>query len=153
MHLVILALLIGIIAGLRALTPVAAVSWAARLGPLVLTGTHLAFLGAVATPWIFSAFALFELINDKFPKTPSRLVPPQFITRVVMGAFAGSAIGLGLGSLWIGLVCGAIGAVLGTLGGAKFRGMLAVAFGKDLPAALIEDAIAVLGAWLIVTHI
>ena len=153
MHLAILDLLIGIIAGLRALTAPAAVSWAARLGLLQLTGTHLAFLGAVATPWIFSVLALAEIINDKLPKTPSRLVPPQFITRVVTGAFSGAAIGLGLGSIWIGLLCGAIGAVLGTLGGASFRGALAKAIGKDLPAALIEDAIAIIGAYLIVTHI
>jgi uncharacterized membrane protein len=153
MHLAVLALLIGIIAGLRALTAPTAVSWAARLGLLQLSGTHLAFLGAVATPWILSVLALAEIINDKLPKTPSRLVPPQFITRVVTGAFSGAAIGLGLGSIWIGLLCGAIGAVLGTLGGASFRGALAKAIGKDLPAALIEDAIAIVGAYLIVTHI
>jgi uncharacterized membrane protein len=153
MHLAVLALLIGIIAGLRALTPVAAVSWAARLGLLQLGETHLAFLGDAVTPWVLTALALFELINDKLPKTPSRLVPPQFSTRIITGGFSGAAIGLGLGALWVGLLCGAIGAVLGTLGGAAFRGALAKAFGKDLPAALIEDAIAIIGAYLIITHI
>jgi uncharacterized membrane protein len=153
MHLIVIALLIGIIAGLRALTPLAAVSWAARLGYLQLGGTHLAWLGNAFVPWIFTALALFEIYNDKLPKTPSRLVPPQFITRVVTGAAAGAAIGLGLGNLWIGLLCGAVGAVLGTLGGAKFRGALAGAFGKDLPAALIEDLIAIAGSILIITHI
>jgi uncharacterized membrane protein len=43
----------------------------------------------------------------------------------------------------IGLVAGTIGAVAGTLGGAKARGLLARAFGRDLPAALLEDAVAV----------
>ena len=70
-----------------------------------------------------------------------------------MGGFSGAAIGLGLGNLWIGLACGAIGAVIGTLGGAAFRGALAKAFGKDLPAGLLEDAIAIVGAYLIVSHI
>jgi len=153
MHLIVIALAIGIIAGLRALMPLAAVSWAARLGYLALGATHLAFLGYVATPWIFTALALFELYNDKLAKTPSRLIPPQFITRVVTGSIAGAVIGYGLGNLWIGLLCGAIGAVLGTLGGAKFRGLLAAAFGKDLPAALIEDLIAIAGSYLIITHI
>ena len=153
MHLAVLALLIGIIAGLRALTAPTAVSWAARLGLLQLGGTHLAFLGAVATPWILSVLALAEIINDKLPKTPSRLVPPQFITRVVTGAFSGAAIGLGLGNLWVGLLCGVIGAVIGTLGGAAVRGKLAAAFGKDLPAGLLEDAVAIIGAYLIVSHI
>ena len=153
MHVIVLALLIGIIAGLRALTAPAAISWAARLGWLPLTGTPLAFLGFAATPYIFTVLAIFELVNDQLPKTPSRTVPPQFIARIVLGGLSGAAIGAGLGSLWIGLVCGAIGAVAGTLGGAAFRGWLAELFGKDLPAGLLEDAIAIIGAYLIVTHI
>jgi uncharacterized membrane protein len=153
MHLVVLALLIGVIAGLRAFTAPTAVSWAARLGWLPLTGTPLAFLGYAATPYIFTALFIFELVNDQLPKTPSRTVPPQFIARIVLGGLSGAAIGAGLGSLWIGLVCGAIGAVAGTLGGAAFRGWLAELFGKDLPAGLLEDAIAIIGAYLIVTHI
>jgi uncharacterized membrane protein len=36
------------------------------------------------------------------------------------------------------------------LGGAEGRARLAAAFGKDRPAALIEDAVAILGAVLIV---
>jgi len=153
MHLIILALAIGIIAGLRAFTAPAAVSWAARFGVLPLAGTHLSFLSSVITSWIITALALFELVNDQNPKTPSRKVPPQFIARVVMGSFSGAAIGLGLDNLWIGLICGAIGAVIGTLGGAAIRAKLAAAFGKDLPAGLLEDAIAILGAYLIVSHI
>jgi uncharacterized membrane protein len=153
MHLVVLALLIGVIAGLRAFTAPTAVSWAARLGWLPLTGTPLAFLGYAATPYNLTALFIFELVNDQLPKTPSRTVPPQFIARIVLGGLSGAAIGAGLGSLWIGLVCGAIGAVAGTLGGAAFRGWLAGLFGKDLPAGLLEDAIAIIGAYLIVTHI
>ena len=45
----VLAFLIGVVAGLRALTPLAAVSWAARLGWLHLENTWLAFLGFAAT--------------------------------------------------------------------------------------------------------
>jgi uncharacterized membrane protein len=56
-----------------------------------------------------------------------------------------------VGGAWVGgAVAGAIGAVIGTLGGADARGRLAKAFGKDLPAALIEDLVAVGGAALIV---
>ena len=148
-----LALLIGVVAGLRALTPVTAVSWAARLGRLHLENTPLAFLGYAATPYIFSLLAILEIINDKLPKTPSRKTPPQFITRVVTGAFSGAAIGAGNQMLMGGLVAGALGAVIGTLGGAEFRGRMARAFGKDLPAALIEDAIAVIVAALIVSQL
>jgi len=105
------ALLLGVIAGLRAVTPVAAVSWAASLGLLKLTGTPLAFLGATVTPWIVTAIAVGELINDKLPKTPSRKVPVQFGGRIVSGALAGGAVGLSAGALIPGVVLGAVGAV------------------------------------------
>ena len=153
MHLVIIAIGIGIIAGLRAFTAPAAVSWAARFGVLPLADTHLSFLSSAITSWIVTALALLEMFNDQNPKTPSRTVPPQFIARVVTGSFSGAAIGLGLGNLWIGLICGAVGAVIGTLGGAAVRARLAAAFGKDIIAGVLEDAIAILGAYLIVSHI
>jgi len=47
-------------------------------------------------------------------------------------------------------LAGLVGAVIGTLGGAGLRGRLAARFGRDQPAAFIEDAIAIVGAALIV---
>ena len=76
-------------------------------------------------------------------------MPPSFAFRIVSGAISGTAIGISRGSLLIGLLGGAIGAVIGTLGGASARSALAKMFGKDLPAALLEDAIAIIGAILI----
>jgi len=146
-----LCFLIGVIAGLRAMTAPAAVAWAAYSGWLPLSGTPLAFLGHAAAPWVLTLFAIGELISDQLPKTPSRKVPIQFGTRVVAGALAGAALGTPAGMLVIGAVAGAIGAVVGTLGGAAARGKLAAAFGRDLPAALLEDVIAIGGAWLIVS--
>jgi uncharacterized membrane protein len=147
----LLALLIGVIAGLRAMTAPAAVSWAAHLGWLPLTGTPLGWLGASFTPWIFTVLALLELVADQLPRSPSRKVPIQFGTRLVSGGLCGAAIGMASGA-WIGgAVAGVIAAVIGTLGGAEIRGRLARAFGKDLPAALLEDAVAIGGALLIVT--
>jgi uncharacterized membrane protein len=148
--ILLLALLIGVIAGLRAFTAPAAISWAVHCGYLGLDGTWLAFLGYRFTPWILSAVALLELVGDQLPQTPSRKVPMQFGTRIVTGGFSGAAIGAGSGMLIPGLVAGVIGAVIGTLGGAAGRARLAAAFGKDLPAALIEDVIAIGGAALIV---
>jgi len=145
-----LAILIGVIAGLRAMTAPAAVSWAAALGWLPVEGTWLAFLGYKWTPYIFTALAAVELVTDQLPSTPSRKVPMQFGTRIVLGALSGAAIGSVEANIAIGALCGIVGAILGTLGGAALRGRLAAAFGKDLPAALIEDAIAIAGALLIV---
>ncbi len=152
--ILLFAFLIGIIAGLRALMAPAIVSWAAGLGWIHLDGTPLHFLSHPVTRWILAVAAIGELVNDKLPKTPSRKVPPQFITRIITGALSGAALGASKQTLIPGMVAGAIGAIVGTLGGAEFRGRLAAAFGgKDLPVALIEDAIAIIGGLLIVTHI
>ena len=148
--IIALCFLIGVIAGLRAMTAPAAVAWAAYGGWLPLAGTPLAFLGHVAAPWVFTALAVGELISDQLPKTPSRKVPIQFGTRIVAGALAGAAMGTPAGMLVVGAVAGAIGAVVSTLGGAAARGKLAEAFGRDVPAALLEDAVAIGGAALIV---
>jgi uncharacterized membrane protein len=146
----LLALLIGIVAGLRAMTAPAAISWAAHLGVLNLSGSWLSFLAHAWTPWIFTVLALAELVTDQLPTTPSRTVPIQFGTRILSGAICGAAIGFPGGSLGIGAVLGIVGAIVGTLGGRACRAKLAAAFGKDRPAALIEDAVAIGGAVLIV---
>jgi uncharacterized membrane protein len=149
----LLAMLIGVVVGLRAMTGPAAVGWAAWSGALALGGTRLAFLGH---PWflvVSTIVALAELINDKRASTPSRTVPVQFGGRVVSGMLCGAAIGTPAGSMIGGLLAGALGSIIGTLGGRAFRARLAKSFGKDRPAALIEDAIAIGGAILIVLAI
>jgi uncharacterized membrane protein len=151
--LYVLAFLIGVVAGLRSMTPPAAVSWAARLGWLHLENTPLAFLGYAATPYILSLFAIAELINDKLAKTPSRKTLAPFIARIVTGAFSGAALGAPSGTLPGGLLAGALGGVVGTLAGYEFRRRLVKATaGKDLPIALLEDAIAIGAAFWIVSR-
>ncbi len=150
--LVLFAFLIGIVSGLRAMTAPAAVSWAAKVGMLSLSGTPLAFMGFAYTPYIFTVLAIAEIINDKLPTTPSRKVPPQFIVRILSGSLAGASLGAATQMLWLGLIVGALGAVAGMLGGAALRGKLAALFGKDLPAALLEDVITILLAFFAVTR-
>jgi uncharacterized membrane protein len=145
----LLALLIGVVAGLRAMTAPAAVAWAAYLGWLDLGGSWLAFLGNAWVRWILTALALVELVTDQLPSTPSRTVPVQFGARIVMGALSGAAVGAAGGSWVGGLVAGIVGAIIGTLGGRAFRARLAAAFGNDRPAAFVEDAVALGGALLI----
>jgi uncharacterized membrane protein len=144
----LLALLIGVIAGLRAMTAPAAVSWAAHLGVIHLEGTWLAFLGNTYAPWLFTLLALAELVTDQLPKTPSRTVPVQFTTRLLSGALSGAAVGVAAGSWPAGLALGAVGALLGTLGGARVRSRLAARFHEDRPAAIVEDVVAIGGAAL-----
>jgi len=135
------------------MTSPAAVSWAARTGLLAVSGTPMAFMGFKYAPIIFTVLAIGELIIDKLPNTPSRKVPAQFIARIFSGSLAGATVGAASGSLILGLLAGAVGAVGGTFGGAALRGRLALAFGKDLPAALLEDGAAILLSFIAVTRL
>jgi uncharacterized membrane protein len=149
LYVLLLALLIGVVAGLRSLTAPAVVAWAAYLKWINLSGHWLSWVGNLITVAIFTALALGELVVDKLPKTPSRTAPPSFAARIVMGAFAGAVLGTAWGYTWGGLGAGAVGAVLGTLGGYQARSRLTTAHGHATPIALLEDAVAVLGGFAI----
>jgi uncharacterized membrane protein len=145
----LLALLMGIVAGLRAMTPPALVAWAAHLGWLDLSGSWLGFLANAWVRWILTLLAVVELVTDQLPSTLSRTVPIQFGARIATGALSGAAVGTAGGVMVGGLLSGIVGAVIGTLGGSALRARLASAFGSDRPAAFIEDAVAIGGALLI----
>lgn len=151
--LYILALLIGVVAGLRVGTALAVTAWGAWLGWLPVANSWASFMGHWVAVAIFTIVGIVELFTDQLPSTPSRKVPPQFGARIVGGAFCGAVIGATAGAAIGGLIAGAIGAVAGTLGGAEARARLAAAFGKDPPAAFIEDAVAILGGLLIVAAV
>ena len=142
--LIAMAFLIGVVAGLRTMTALAAAAWAARLGLVDVGDGWLWWLGHWSAPWIATLLAAGELVTDKLPSTPSRKVPVQFGARLVSGAIAGGAIAGPAGA-----IAGVAGALAGTLGGAAARAALTRAVGGNIPAALIEDVAAVGGAVLI----
>src|SRR5580704_3206474 len=89
-----LAFAIGVIAGLRAFTAPAVVCWGAYLCWINLHGSHLASLGSIIAAVIVTLLAIFELVNDKLPKTPSRTTPGPFGARIVSGALCGAALAI-----------------------------------------------------------
>ena len=146
----LLAFLLGAVAGLRTMTAPAATAWAVHLWTLDLRGSWLGTLGEGWALWMLTAMAVGELLVDKVPSIPSRTEPLPFLARLLSGALSGAALGVASGT-WIGgAMAGVTGAVGGTLGGYAFRSRLAGRLGKDLPAALVEDVVAVGGAALIV---
>jgi len=151
--LYLLSLLLGVVAGLRAMTAPAAVAWGAWLGWLPLAGTWAGFMGHWIAVAVFSILAVVELITDQLPSTPSRKVPQQFGARLISGAFSGAVLGAATGATILCAIAGIVGAVIGTYGGADLRGRLAAAFGSDRPAAIIEDAVAIIGGLLIVAAV
>jgi uncharacterized membrane protein len=150
MIIFLMALLIGVVAGLRTFTAPAAVSWAAHLGWIQLEDSPFAFLSYAWTAWILTVLALVELVIDQLPSAPSRKAPGGFGARIVSGGLCGSALGVPAGWLIVGGLAGIAGAVIGTLGGYAARAKLAGTFRKDPPAAFIEDVIAISAAIMIV---
>jgi uncharacterized membrane protein len=153
--LLALALGIGVVAGLRALTAPATVSWAAHLGWIQLAGSHLSWMSSIITVAILTLAAIGEIVNDKLPKTPPRTAPPSIVIRMVMGAFAAATLSAGTGGpLWIGALLGAIGALIGTFGGYYVRtGVVKALHSPDWPIALIEDAVAICGGLFLASRL
>ena len=118
------AFLIGVFAGLRSLTPPAAVAWAVHLGWLKLT-RPLSLIGSLPAVIILSLLALTELILDKLPNTPNRTAPPGLIARIVTGGLTGACVSLGGGqSVFVGAGLGLIGGIVGCFAGYQARARL-----------------------------
>ena len=146
-YVLLVALGIGFVAGLRSMTAPAVVAWAAWLHWINLNGTWASWVGHPVTVAVFTVLAIGELVADKLPMTPNRTSPPSFAARIISGAFSGAVIGTAWGYTWSALGAGVVGAVLGTLGGFHVRTRVFVLPGNALPIALLEDAVAVLGGF------
>ena len=147
------ALLIGCICGLRSMTAPAVVAWGAHLDWLHLQGSLLAFLANKISLAVFSLFAIGELIADKLPFIPPRTQAGPLGVRVIFGAMCGAALCIsGAASPLLGGVLGGLGGVAGAFAGYHYRRSLS---GKvpDLLLALLEDLAAVGGGFLLVSHL
>lgn len=144
------ALLIGVVAGLRMWTAPAAVSWAAWFGAIQIDNSWLGFFGTQIAHWVLSGLVVVETIFDQWPGVPSRKTPIELAGRIMSGALCGAAVTVASASWEVGMAAGIAGALGGTFGGYTVRTKLARAFRRDRPAGLLEDAVALAGAALIV---
>jgi uncharacterized membrane protein len=147
------AFLIGLFAGLRSLTPPAAVAWAVHLGWLKLV-RPLSLIGSLPALIILSLLAITEIILDKLPNTSSRTAPPGLIARIVIGGFTGACVSVGGGrSAFVGTGLGVIGGIAGCFGGYQARARLVKSLRQpDFNIALLEDLIAIGGSLFIVSR-
>jgi uncharacterized membrane protein len=143
------AALLGLVAGLRSLTPLALLAAAGNLpapdrafgasspwpvsllqAPAVLRGIGLAAAG--------------ELVGDKLPFIPSRVAAPVFGWRLAVGAAVGAAVCEDEGLPVVpGAAVGAVAAVVGTVAGYRARTTLSRATPVPDPVwGLAGDAIA-----------
>ena len=129
--LIAIALLFGLIAGLRTMTAPAA---------------YFLHRGGIAG-YVLAVFALVEYIYDASPKAESRTGPIGLSARIVSGGVTGWFV-----ASVPGAAAGVVGAIAGTYGGHAMRIALIKTTGA-LPAALIEDAIAIGLAFLAVSRL
>ena len=149
----LLAFLIGLFAGLRSLTPPAAVAWAVHLGWIKLA-RPLSLIGSLPAVIILSLLAITELIIDKLPSTPNRTAPLGLIARIVTGGLTGACVSLGGGkSAFVGAALGLIGGIVGCFGGYQARVRLVKFLRQsDFNVALFEDLVAIGGSLFIVSR-
>lgn len=142
-YVLILALGIGIIAGLRSLTAPAVVAWAAHINWLDLHSSSLAFMGSTAAVVVFSVLAIGELVADKLPTTSKRTAIAPLTARIITGALCGACLCASKGQLpVVGVLLGGTGGIAGAFLGYEVRRRLDFHI-KDLVVAVCEDVVAV----------
>lgn len=141
--------LIGLVAGSRALTPLATVSDAARRGLLPTTSPAASLLAHPVVSAGSKLLAAGELWGDKLHSAPDRIVPAGIAARLVTGGLAGAALAPRHRALLGGLLgaTAAVGAAYLTFA-ARRRAMRR--FGQTR-TGLVEDALTVGAAQLVVS--
>ena len=151
----LLALAIGVVAGLRSMTAPAVVAWAAHVGWINLSGSHLAFMGSTWTVALFTIAALGELVADQLPSTPARTSAGPLAVRVIIGLLTGACLTVAAGSSpLVGAVLGALGSIVGAFAGYEAR--VRLVRGLRVPDAMIaipEDMLAIGFGLLAVTRL
>lgn len=148
------AFLLGCVCGLRSMTAPAVVAWGAHLGWLHFSGGFFSFFANRITLFVFSLFALGELVADKLPFIPARTEAGPLGVRIIFGALCGAALCVGSpagAGILPGAVLGAAGGLAGAFAGYHYRHSLAGRV-PDLVLALIEDVVAVGGGFLILSR-
>jgi uncharacterized membrane protein len=148
----LLAFLLGMTAGLRSMTPPAIAAWAAQRWWPAVGATSVSFMAAPPTAYLFTLVAVVELVFDKLSITPSRLDAGGLGARILLGGLSAATLCAATQpSILAGGIVGAIGGVAGAFAGYHGRRYLTTTMRlPDLPVALAEDAIAILGALAIV---
>ena len=146
----VLALGIGVVAGLRALTAPAVLAWAVKHRWIRLRNSPFAAILSAEASKRITDLALTELIADKLPFTQSRLKAGPLASRIVSGAVCGAAInGVAERPIAEGAVLGGVGAIAGAFVGYYARKRLS-GDTPNLGIAVLEDALAIGGGVIIV---
>ncbi|SNT01327.1 Uncharacterized membrane protein [Asanoa hainanensis] len=131
------AFLAGVAAGGRSMTGLATIALTTR------PGTSSMWLDRAASApgrVLLTTGAAAELVGDKLPSTPSRLMPRGLAIRIATGALGGAALAQRTrGNPALGALCGGVGAVAGSYAGAYWRRWAGTEQVTALVAAVAED--------------
>lgn len=139
--------LIGLVAGARAMTPLAAVSDAARRGDLRAAPSWLSHPAVTVGS---KALAAGELWGDKLHAAPDRIAPAGIAARLVSGGLAGAALAP-RGRALLGALLGATAAVGAAYLTYDARRRAMRRFGQK-STGLVEDALTLGAARLVVSE-
>lgn len=142
--------LIGLVAGSRAMTPLAAVSEAARRGALPAGAGAPDWLGRPVVAGGAKVLAAGEIWGDKLRTAPDRIVPAGIAARIVTGGLAGAALAP-RGRAVIGAALGAGAAVMAAYVTFDLRMRAMQRFGQT-PTGVVEDALTLAAAGLILSE-
>ena len=143
------SILIGLVAGQRAMTPLALIAGAARRGRLPEDAPARALF---ANPLVASgavALAAAEMAGDKMKTAPDRIVLPGLIARTTTAAFAGAALAPA-SQRKAAAVLAAATAIAASYVGFSLRMRALRRYGQT-KSGVVEDAI-VLGSGLAITR-
>jgi uncharacterized membrane protein len=143
MNLLMNVAALGVVAGMRSQLPLALLSLAAGQRN---TDQHLPdILSSPKVTALLLANTAGEIVVDKLPFTPSRLMPGSLVVRAGIGGLAGVLLSRGSGVEPIrAAAVGAVGALVGSYAGYNLRVGLVDATGLPDPLfAVVEDVTAV----------
>ena len=145
---------IGVLTGLRAMTPIAVLCWFTFLSRVPIAPGWLSFVASKISVGVFTLGAIGELVGDKLPNTPSRTKFPGLAARIVFGGLCAAVLAPTASvPILLGAIIGAMGAIAGTYTGWFLRTRLVAALRcPDFPIALLEDAIAIAGSCFVCSH-
>ncbi len=138
--------LLGMMTGLRTMTPITVLCWFAYLHHLPIHHSWAFWLANPITVGVFTVLAIGEYIGDKLPQTPNRTAIGPLLARVAFGGLVGAIAATAIkGAAVEGIILGVLGALLGAFGGIHVRLCTVESTGRpDWNIAVVEDATAII---------
>lgn len=143
---------LGLISGMRTtFAPAIAAHYLSNQRNSELAKSKLGFIQSPAAAVVTKLLGVAEIIGDKLPNTPDRIVAPQIIARAVSGAFAGAIISAAnKDNIAKGVLLGGATALAATFGAYCLRKYISKSgFIEEPVTGMFEDAFAIgIGALL-----